>query len=53
MKTTTKIAWAVASAGLICAVAAAYLEGGDVSALTAASGGLYVMAGVLGWTGKI
>lgn len=49
MKTQAKVAWAIATLGLICGVAAAAYQGGWFAALTAASLGLNGMAGILGY----
>jgi len=50
--TQIKIAWALASAGACCGVAAAAYQGGWFGGLTAASAALTSLASVLGWTGK-
>ena len=45
-------AWALAAAGGLCAVMAAYLTGGKAAAWGAAGAALTGAAGVLGWTGR-
>lgn len=50
--TPTLIAWALAASGSACAVLAAYLQGGNVAALGAASTALLGAASVVGWTGR-
>jgi hypothetical protein len=45
----TPIAWALAASGSACAVLAAYLQGGHVAALGAASTALLGAATVVGW----
>ena len=49
---TVIVSWALAGAGGLCAVLAAYLQGGNVAALGAASTAFLGAAGVLGWTGR-
>lgn len=50
--TPDRIAWALAAAGGVCAVVAAYLQGGKVAAWGAAGTAFMGAAGVLGWTAK-
>lgn len=45
------VAWALVAVGSACAVTAAYLQGGLVVALGAASSACMAAASVLGWTG--
>lgn len=46
------IGWGLALAGCICAVVAAYLQGGGVAAWTAAAVGLNGLAGAWGYSSK-
>jgi hypothetical protein len=53
MNWQTVIVWGLAASGSACAILAAYLQGGNVAALGAASTALLSAAGVLGWTGRV
>lgn len=46
------IAWALAAAGSVCGVVAAYLTGGPAAAWGAAGTALMGMATVLGWSSR-
>ena len=50
--TPNLVAWGLAGAGSACAILAAYLQGGKVAALGAASTAFLSAAGVVGWTGR-
>lgn len=47
--TPAPIAWALAASGGACAVLAAYIQGGYVAALGAASTAFLGAAGIVGW----